>query len=284
MEYFKPKDLNELTDLLQEHFKRATVIAGGTNLIPEMKNSEKSPEVLVDISDLEQLVYISEADGKISIGAATTIAEIASSQLIISNSPILASAARQLGNPLTRNRATIGGNLANASPCADTAPPLLALDAVLQIVGPGGTQREVPLNKFFHGYKFTDLGRGEVLTRIRFPKPNGSSRGSHTKLGLRNAASICVASIAVMLEMKAKTCQGARIAAGSVAPIPIRAYRVEQRLEGEKIDAKLLDECANLIKEEISPISDIRGSAEYRTYVTAAVLKNNLAKAADLES
>ena len=278
-EYIKPGDLSDLRHVMAEYKARATVIAGGTNLIPEMRNGEESPELLIDISDMTELSFIRENNGSIAIGAATTIAEVAASPVLLDNSPILASAAKQLGNPLTRNRATLGGNLANASPCADTAPPLLALDAAVEILSPGGKTRQVPLSKFFHGYKFTDLVKGEVLTGITFPKPNDSTKGSHTKIGLRNAASICVASIAVMLDMDGKTCRKARVAAGSVAPIPMRAYRVEKFLEGKEINAPLLEECMAVVKEEISPISDIRGSLEYRSYVTSMILKRCIKRA-----
>ena len=283
-EYIKPSDLSDLHRIMEEYKGRTTVIAGGTNLIPEMRNGEKAPELLMDISDMAELAFIRENNGSIVIGAGTTVAEMTASPVLLDNSPILTSAAKQLGNPLTRNRATLGGNLANASPCADTAPPLLALDASVEILSPGGKTRQVPLSKFFHGYKFTDLVKGEILTRITFARPNDSTNGSHTKMGLRNAASICVASIAVALDMDGKRCRKARVAAGSVAPIPMRAYRVEKLLEGKEIDDTLLDECVAVVKEEISPISDIRGSADYRTYVTAALLKKNLAKAASLES
>ena len=279
IEYLKPDDLNDLKRVMAAYSGRPTVIAGGTNLIPEMRNGEKKPELLIDISDLPELSYIREDNGNIAIGAATTIADMAASSLLLDNSPILASAARQLGNPLTRNRATLGGNLANASPCADTAPPLLALDASVEILSPDGKTRQVPLSKFFRGYKFTDLVKGEILTGVTFPVPNGSTRSSHTKIGLRNAASICVASIAVTLDMDGKVCRGARVAAGSVAPIPMRAVRVEKLLRGKEIDATLLRECMAVVKEEISPISDIRGSLEYRSYVTVTILKRNIKRA-----
>ncbi len=278
-EYVKPNNQSDLHQVMAENGARATVIAGGTNLIPDMRHGEKSPELLIDISDMTELSYIREDNGSIVIGAATTIAEMATSPVLQDNSPILASAAKQLGNPLTRNRATLGGNLANASPCADTAPPLLALDAAVDILSPGGKTRQTPLSKFFQGYKFTDLVKGEVLTAIRFPKPKVSTKGGHTKIGLRNAASICVASIAVVLDMDGKTCRKARVAAGSVAPIPMRAIRVEKLLESKEITDVLLEECMTVVKEEISPISDIRGSLEYRSYVTAMILKRCIQQA-----
>jgi carbon-monoxide dehydrogenase medium subunit len=278
-EYIKPRDLSDLLRVMAEYEARATVIAGGTNLIPDMRNGEKAPELLLDISDLTELSYIREDNGSIAIGAATTIAEMAASPVLLDNSPILASAARQLGNPLTRNRATVGGNLANASPCADSAPPLLALDASVEILSPKGKTRQVPLKKFFKGYKFTDLVKGEVLSGITFPKPDDSTKCSHIKIGLRNAASICVASIAVALDMEGKTCRKARVAAGSVAPIPMRVTRVEKLLADKEINAPLLEKCMAAVKEEISPISDIRGSLEYRSYVTSMILKRNIERA-----
>ena len=278
-EYIRPGDLSDLHHIMEQYKGRTTVIAGGTNLIPEMRNGEKAPELLIDISDMAELSFIRENNGSIAIGAATTIAEMAASPVLLDYSPMLASAAKQLGNPLTRNRATLGGNLANASPCADTAPPLLALDASVEILSPGGKTRQVPLSKFFHGYKFTDLAKGEILSGITFPKPKDSTKGSHTKIGLRNAASICVASVAVALDMDGKTCRKAIVAAGSVAPIPMRARRVERLLEGKEINAALLEECMAVVKEEISPISDIRGSLEYRSYVTAMILKRNIKRA-----
>jgi carbon-monoxide dehydrogenase medium subunit len=225
---------------------------------------------------MTDLSFIEEENGKVAIGATTTITEIATSPILSTASPILVSAAQQIGNPQTRNRATIGGNLANASPCADTAPPLLVLDAAVRIMSSEGKTREVPLNEFFKDYKETDLGPGDVLTQIAFPKPSESAKGGFIKIGLRNAASIAVASVAVMLEMEGKTCRKARVAAGSVAPIPMRVYRVEEILQGHEINEALLGKCSEALKEEISPICDIRGSDEYRSQVASAILKRNI--------
>jgi CO/xanthine dehydrogenase FAD-binding subunit len=275
-EYLKPNDIKELLVLMAENKHRATLIAGGTNLIHQMRNGEKEPEVLVDISELEELTGIKTDDNFISIGAATSIAEIAASPDIGEHCPILAAAAKQLGNPLTRNRATIGGNLANASPCADTAPPLLALEAEIHITNAEGQTRTVSADKFFMGYKWTHLEKGDVMTRITVPKPLVAAKGGHTKLGLRKAAAICVASVALMLEKEGDAVKRARIAFGSVAPKPIRAYRLEQYIEGKSIDDKLLSDCEPLLQEEISPIGDIRGSESYRRFATAAIFNRNM--------
>jgi CO/xanthine dehydrogenase FAD-binding subunit len=279
IEYLKPNDSKELLRIMAENKDRATVIAGGTNLIPDMRDGVKKPQLLVDIGDLNELAGIGLEDNSITIGAATTIAEIAESPVIREHLPILSKAAGEIGNPLTRNRATIGGNLANASPCADTAPPLLAFEATVNINDAGGNERTVPIDKFFMGYKMTRLGRGDVMTRIRLLRPDREARYGYTKLGLRKAASICVASVALMLLKENGHIAKARIAFGSVAPQPIRAYALEALLEGNAINNTLLTECDALLEREISPISDIRGTRSYRQAATSAILKRNLLQA-----
>jgi carbon-monoxide dehydrogenase medium subunit len=256
-EYLKPNDIIELLLIMTENKDRATVIAGGTNLVPEMRDGVKTPQVLVDVGDLQELVGIQ----------------------LDEHFPILSKAAGELGNPLTRNRATIGGNLANASPCADTAPPLLALEAEIHITNAEGQVRTVPADKFFMDYKWTHLDKGDVMTRIAVPKPNVAAKGSHTKLGLRKAAAICVASVALMLAKEGDAVKKARIAFGSVAPKPIRAYRLEHYIEGKPVDEKLLSDCGPLLQEEISPIGDIRGSESYRRSATASIFNRNLLQA-----
>ena len=277
--YHCPQSIQEYIELMQTHLKKAAIIAGGTNLIPQMREGAKAPEVLVDIGGLEQLAGIKPAKGGITIGAATTISELADSPLIREQYPILSKAAGELGNRLTRNRATIGGNLANASPCADTAPPLLAMDAVVDITSARGETRQVPLDQFFMGYRLTQLVRGDVINKIFIPLPAAGSRGGHTKLGLRKAASICVTSVALMLQKEDGHVARARIAFGSVAPQPIRAYALEEFLVGKVVNAAILDECERLLENEIAPISDIRGTRSYRQAATAAIFKRNLLQA-----
>jgi CO/xanthine dehydrogenase FAD-binding subunit len=279
IEYLKPDNIKELLYLVAENKSRMTVIAGGTNLIPDMRDGVKTPQVLVDVSDLGELVGIQLDTDGITIGAATTIAEIAASPVIREHVPILSKAAGELGNPLTRNRATIGGNLANASPCADTAPPLLAMEATIHIRDAGGKERSVPIENFFMGYKLTRLGPGDVMTRITLSLPERGAKGGHTKLGLRKAASICVASVALMLWKENGHIAKARIAFGSVAPQPIRAYALEALLEGDAINDALLAECDALLQKEISPIGDIRGTQSYRQAATGAILRRNLLQA-----
>ena len=278
-EYLALKSLDEVFKVLEGFVGRAKFIAGGTNVIPDMRAGVISPELLVDISDLKDLAHIREEEGTISIGALTTIMEVSSSRIIRKQGPILSFAAGRLGNPLTRNRATIGGNLADASPAADMAPPLLAMEALLLTERPAGKGRKIPIDQFFLGPNKTVLEEDEIITRITFPIPKDPSKGSLIKLGLRNSMAISVVSIGVMLEMEDKVCKKARVALGSVAPKPIRAYRVEERLEGGEVDQEVIQECSDIVSGVISPISDIRASAEYRKLVASVLLKRTIQEA-----
>ena len=277
--YVEPKDVSEAVTVLGENEGRAALIAGGTNLIPALRSGETAPEVVVNLASLENLAYVKAEGETISIGALTTIAELVSSEIVLRESPILSMAAGRLGNPLTRNRATIGGNLADASPAADMVPPLLALEASVHAVGGAGKQREIALDRFFQGPNQTVLRQDEIVTHIHFSKMKNPAWGSHIKLGLRNAMAISVVSIAVMLQMEDDVCQKARVALGAVAPKPLRAYHVEGILEGTRIDSKTLDACSRVVTEEISPISDIRASSTYRTQATAVLLRRAIAEA-----
>jgi carbon-monoxide dehydrogenase medium subunit len=155
----------------------------------------------------------------------------------------------------------------------------MAMEALLLTERPGGRGRKIPIDQFFLGPNKTVLEEDEIITRITFPIPKDPSKGSHVKLGLRNSMAISVVSIAVMLEMEDKVCKKARVALGSVAPKPIRAYRVEERLEGREMDQEVFQECSDIIKEEISPISDIRASAEYRKLAASVLLKRTIQEA-----
>lgn len=281
IEYIRPKDLDEAFKAVKETKGQAKFIAGCTNVIPNMRAEAISPELLIDLSGLEDLAHIREENGSVAIGALTTISEVAASGLIRNQSPILSSAASSLGNPLTRNRATIGGNLADASPAADMAPPLLAMEASVHTERAGGKGREISLDKFFLGPHKTVLEDDEIIIQITFSKPKDPAKGSYIKLGLRDSMAISVASIAVMLEMEGKVCRKARVALGSVAPTPIRAYHTEQRLEQGEIDGNMVGECSAIVQKEIFPISDIRATDKYRNAITSVVLKRAIRQVLD---
>jgi len=273
IEYITPKNIEEVFRAAEKMKGKTKFIAGCTNVIPYMRAKAISPEFLIDLSSLEELNYIREENGIIAIGALTTISELIAAEIIRNQSPILFSAASLLGNPLTRNRATIGGNLADASPAADMAPPLLVLEALVHTKRGGGEERKISLDMFFLGPNKTVLAEDEIITQITFSKPKNSAKCIYIKLGLRNSMAISVVSIAVMLEMEGKVCQKARVALGAVAPTPIRIFRVEKNLEGKEINQEFIQECSTIVKEEILPISDIRASAEYRKLATVVLFK-----------
>ena len=275
MEYLVPKTLNETLILLKKGKDKSKLIAGGTNVIPGMRAKTLKPEILIDISHLKNLSYIKEEKKRIRIGSLTTISELASSKIVQDHAPILTEAANQLGNPLVRNRATIAGNLADASPAADTAVPLLALEAMI-ITERNGGKREIPIDQFFLGPNQTVLKPDEMIREIVFPKPDLKSKMAYIKLGLRNAMAISVVSIAILMEREREECKKVRIALGAVAPKPIRAYGVEAILTNKKIMMELVAACCEKVGREMNPISDIRASAEYRRSMASVLLKRVL--------
>jgi carbon-monoxide dehydrogenase medium subunit len=276
MEYLVPKTLNETLILLKKGKDKSKLIAGGTNVIPGMRAKTLKPEILIDISHLKNLSYIKEEKKRIRIGGLTTISELASSKIVQDHAPILTEAANQLGNPLVRNRATIAGNLADASPAADTAVPLLVLDAMVMAERDGGKHREIPIDQFFLGPNQTVLKTDEMIREIVFPKPDPKSKMAYIKLGLRNAMAISVVSIAILMEREREGCKKVRIALGAVAPKPIRAYGVEAILTNKKIMMELVAACCEKVGREMNPISDIRASAEYRRSMASVLLKRVL--------
>lgn len=237
---------------------KARILAGGTDLIPRLKDGLALPGPVVDISSLQQeLSYIRQQDGMICIGALTTHAAICDSKLAREYIPVLAQACRTVGSLQIRNRASIGGNIANASPAGDTLPALLALDAGLKLVSPGYT-RQVQLEDFLIGPGKTLLADGEIISEIYIPAHSINSKGLFTKFGSRNALIISLASVAVLCDQAGKW----RVAYGALSARPIRAYRLEKALNEQKV--KVYDELKEIIAPIVEPISDIRASADYR--------------------
>lgn len=276
MQYFSPKNLPEACSLLKKWKSKSALIAGGTNVVPDLRAGILTKEVLIDLSRLTNLSYIKEDKKRIRIGALVTMSEIASSQTIQRGARILSEAVRQIGNPLVRNRATVAGNLADASPAADSAVPLLVLEANVIIERSKSKAKSVPMDQFFLGPNRTVLKRDELIREIAFVKPDRSARMAYSKLGLRNAMAISVVSVAVLAEMANGRCTKARVALGAVAPTPRRAYGVEKLLEGQAISEEIIGQCCEAVQKEIHPISDIRGSAEYRRAMTSVLLKRLL--------
>jgi CO/xanthine dehydrogenase FAD-binding subunit len=283
MEFLVPKTPSEALDFLREYGGRARLIAGGTNAVPELRDKSLKADALIDISNLRDLAYIRQKENLIHIGSLTTMVELTSSAFLQDRVPIIAAAARQVGNPLVRNRATIGGNLVDASPAADLAIPLLALGATAVMKRAGSEERRMPIEEFFLGPRRTALAKDEMLIEISFFIPERDAFQGYRKLGLRNAMTISLASAAVMLGAERKTGRLVRIALGAVAPKPIRVYRAEEMLKDGPIRSERINACCEAAVAATQPISDIRASADYRKEMTAVIVKRLLLAAAGME-
>lgn len=280
-EFVKPKDLAEAFAIMDEWTGgRIRFIAGGTNLIPYMRDEVLTPALIMDVSGIGEIRGIREEGDKISIGATTTITEIVRSDLLKTHAPILVSAGKGLGNPLVQNRATIGGNLCNASPAADMVPPLLALEAEVHTQRRGGRGRILPVDEFFQGKNRMAMEDDEIMTHMTFAKPANPRTGAQIKLGLRNSGAISLMNISLMLDMDGNRCRKVRTGLCPVAVTPKRAYETEARLEGGEIDDSVLDECGEILKRELTPRKvSIRATADYRRTVAAVLFKRAVKEA-----
>lgn len=282
-ELLRPASLAEALELLARYGPDARPIAGGTNVLVEMRDdfaglSQRLPTVLVDIGRLPELHGIALARGgaAVAVGAAVTIAELLRDPLVAEHGALLKQAAAVFASPLVRNRATVGGNLVDASPAADTAPPLLALDAEVELASAQGT-RCLPLPEFFTGVRKTVRRPDELLTRIYWPTVQKRAGAFH-KFGLRRADAISVISAAVTAEPNGDGLCRARIALGAVAPRPIRVAEAERLLCENPWTAAIIAEAAGLAAAHTSPIDDVRGSAAYRRHITEVIVRRLLAQ------
>jgi carbon-monoxide dehydrogenase medium subunit len=263
--YLAPKTIKEVCKLLSQYKGRVKIIAGGTDLLVKMKDRELTPQYLVGIKKIENLDYIHyNAVTGLSIGALTSHQSIANSPIVREKFPILAMAAAEIGTPQIRNMGTVGGNLCNAAPSADTASPLIAIGAMVKLVS-SKRKRTIALEKFFTGPGETILKHNELLTEIQVPNLPPRTGGTYLKLFSRGAVDIATVGVAVMLTLgKNESCDRARIVLGAVAPTPLRAKRAEEVIEGKKIENGIVEKTAQAAVEEAQPISDVRSSAEYR--------------------
>ena len=278
MKYHAPVTLEEALGLLAEYGDRATVLSGGTDLTPKINYYRFSPEILIYVGGIG-LSYIKEEGGTILIGAATSTADLAASALLKEKAAALYQAAGLSGSEAIRTSATIGGNLANASPAADLATPLLAMDADLVLASASG-ERTLPVGDFFQGPGETVLKSDELIKEIRVPVPKGKTL--FAKLGRRKAQTLSVMNVALQLTMDGEKVDSARIALGAMASKPIRCASAEAVLAGKKPDASLIAECSDKAISETSPIDDQRASAWYRRQAGRAVVSRALAQAAGL--
>jgi carbon-monoxide dehydrogenase medium subunit len=284
IKYLRPQSLTEALEMLSM-YPEFIVFAGGTDLVPNL-NLRKLRDVkgIVYLGSVRELKGISDYGDHIYIGALTTHAEIASSELIKRKAPNLWYASYHLGTPAVRNQGTIGGNLVNASPAADGSVALMASGAIL-VLKSATRNRSVPVEEFFVGKNRTILEPGEVLCGIRIPKPpEGHRKGcSFQRIGTLKGASTAIANVAVEIETREDgSCTACRVALGAVAPTPIRLRAVEGRFKGRTIDASLIVSSLEGIDEFLSPIDDTYATAWYRRRVVKVILRRALEEAAGL--
>ncbi len=280
-EYSSPKTLSEAISLLQQHGTDAKILAGGQSLIPLMKLRMAQPKHLIDVNGIRELSYIRESDGVLTIGALTRESDLDSSDLIKKKYPIISDTAAVIADPLVRNMATVGGNLAHADPANDHPATMLALGAEVVAAGPKGT-RKIPLSDFFTGLFTTTLAPDEILTEIRVPAPAPRSGGAYLKVE-RKVGDFAAAAVAVQITLENNVIKSVGIGLTNVGSTPIKARRAEKAITGKPADEKSIAEAARMASEECEPNDDLRGSAEYKRdlvrVLTMRALRQAIARA-----
>jgi len=276
MDYFEPKTVSEALSVLAQYGDQAKVIAGGTDVMVDMKYKEE-PGCLVNIKRIPGMGNIQENGGSLRIGPLVTIRDIETSKLVRERLPLLWDACRQFASLQIRNTATVGGNICRASPSGETLAPLLVLEAKAKLAFSDGEKSE-GFHSLFLGPGKTTLGSEGLLTEIEVPYPPPGSRGVYLKHAVRGAMDIAMVGVAVLVRPDASntSLEDVRIGLGAVAPTPIRATKAESMLRGKALTAALAQEAARTAASESSPISDQRSSAEYRSWIVEALTRRGL--------
>lgn len=278
-DYHAPRSLDEVAALLAQHGDEAKVLAGGQSLIPAMRFRLASPGVLIDINNLSELEYLREANGHLAIGALAREFTLEQNPGLAASFPLLVDAARVIADPLVRNRATVGGNLAHADPANDHPAVMLAYGAELSAHSARGS-RTIPIDDFFAGMFTTTLEPDELLTEIRIPRPGPGSGGAYIKVE-RKVGDYAISAVAVQLTMDGPTCRNIRIALTNVSPAPMRALEAEQLLTGQALTDEALEAAGRAAAAACDPSSDLRGSEEYKRDLTRVLVKRAVRKAAE---
>ncbi|MCY4386928.1 MAG: xanthine dehydrogenase family protein subunit M [Desulfurellaceae bacterium] len=263
--YFAPTDVAEVLTLLQQHGEQAKLLAGGQSLMPLMKLRLAEPQTIIDLNQVAALDDIREENGRLHIGALARHADVATHPLILQSYPLLADAARNIGDPQIRNRGTIAGSLVHADPSADYPPAVMALDGQLVVAKADGGTRTVALDDFLAGPLMSDIGEDELVTRIEIPVPAARSGGAYAKHS-QVAGDFAIISVAAHITLDPSgICQQASIVVGGVMPKPGRAGQAAGLLQGKALDAPLLTQAGEAAAEEVETEDDVRASAAYRS-------------------
>jgi CO/xanthine dehydrogenase FAD-binding subunit len=272
-----PTSLDDCVKLLAAHGPESKLVAGGTDLLPQLKNGLIKPAHVIDLSGVAELKTLAPDDGRgFRVGAAVTARQLERDARVRSTYPSLAESGALVGSIQVRNLATLGGNICNAAPSADMAPPLLALEAEAVIAGPGGKRRRVPAASFFVGVRRTVLAPDEVLVEFVLPAPGPHSGGSYLRHTPRRELDIAVVGVASQISLNDGVCTKARIALAAVAPVPVHATAAEQSLQGQRLTPERIEQAAALAVEAARPISDQRGSAEFRRHLVRVLTRRTL--------
>lgn len=268
-EYVAPKTVKETLSLLATYKEKATILAGGTDVVVRLRDEIIDPEFIIDIKHIDELngIKFDKKEG-LFVGANATMHEIQNDKNVKEFYPFYAEACGHVGSKQVRNKATSVGNLCTASPLGDSLTPMYCLDATVVIEGPKG-KREVPVREFITFVRKTVLERDELVLGVKFPYVE--CKGIYTKNARRHEVDLSNI-VATILKIGDEY----RIAYGSVAPTPIRLVKTEEFLKGKKIDDKVIEEAKKILATEISPISDLRATKEYRVSVSQSILENSL--------
>jgi len=272
-DYLRPKSVGELTDLLVEHENDAKIFAGGTDLLVLMRDRIVRPKYLIDIKGIKELHELSHNEGGLRIGAAVTLNQLIESDVVKKRFRALWDAAKSMADPTLRNRATLVGNICNASPASDTAPALLVLDAEVEVVSKEG-ERAIPIQEFFVWVKRTSLKPGELVKAVRIRNPSEGTKSGYLKWGRTRGEDLAVVGVAALVRNSGKKL--VRIALSSVAPTPLLVKEVEKILEKCGSVEEQIERAVSIVTEKISPITDVRGGKEYRLHMAGVLTRRIL--------
>ncbi len=273
-DYRRPDTLGEAIQILSEASGSVRILAGGTDVVAWLRDDVIAPDLVVDIKDVPGLHDLTFEDGTLHIGSLVTFTELIESDVIAEHAPLLAEMAGTVASPGIRNRATMVGNICSAVPSCDAGPVLLAYNATVHLAGPSG-ERTVEMSDWFTGLRRTARTDDEVVTHLTIDP--GRHGGVYVKLMRYAGEDLAQASVGIVVSAD----HDYRIAFGAVAPTPIRSSRIEELLRGKTLDEALIGEAVAMVSGEISPITDIRASAEYRTHMTEVMLKRGLVAATE---
>jgi aerobic carbon-monoxide dehydrogenase medium subunit len=279
-EYHAPSTIDEATALLTKLGEDAKVLSGGQSLIPLMKLRLANPAHLIDINAIPGLSGIREADGFLRIGALTRESDLEESEIVRTRYPLLHDTSKVIADPIVRNLATVGGNLAHGDPANDHPATMLALGAEIVAVGPKG-ERRMPIATFFTGPFETGLKPDEILVEIRVPVPPARSGGAYLKLE-RKVGDFATAAVAVQVTLGANgACEQAGIGLTNVGLTPIKATKAEASLKGKALDESAIKQASELAAQAAEPSADLRGSVEYKKDLVRVLTARALRKAVE---